>query len=192
MYMKLRLRLAKENIFISHLEFVRSITRALRRSGLPLLYTAGCHPRVKLSLSPALALGIESQFEYVDIELNREMAPGHILAQLNKFFPEGIKVLEIRELSPLSPPLTSRKCLIIYRFNSLSEECLGKFEEFKKRGVTDNHIKEISIFSTLMEIALEVGPEGGVNPIKLLKEIGGLDQEELSKVKIEKVNFKEI
>lgn len=181
--MKLRLRLAKENIFISHLEFIRSITRALRRSGLPLRYTAGCHPRVKLSASPALALGVESRFEYVDIELTREMAPQEFLAQLEGHFPpgEGIRVLDIRELSPLSPPLTSRKCLIIYRFSSLPEKCLGKFEK-----------ANLSPAAGQMEIAAEVGPEGGLNPVKLLKEIGGLDQEELAGVKIEKIDFKEI
>lgn len=96
--MGLRLRLAKENIFISHLEFVRAIIRALRRSGLPLKYTGGFHPRVKVSLGPALAVGIKSESQYVDIFLTERVAPKDVIDRLNKDFPEGIKVLEIKEI----------------------------------------------------------------------------------------------
>ena len=95
--MKLRLRLSKENIFISHLEFVRAITRTLRRSGLPLKYTGGFHPRVKVSLGPALAVGIKSDSQYVDIFFTEKVAPEEVMDRLNKDFPEGIKILEIKE-----------------------------------------------------------------------------------------------
>jgi len=93
--MRLRLRLAKENVFLSHLEFVRAITRALRRSGLPLQYTGGFHPRVKLSLGPALAVGIKSDSQYVDVFLIERIAAEEVMERLNKSLPQGIKVLEI-------------------------------------------------------------------------------------------------
>jgi len=96
--MKLRLRLAKENIFISHLEFMRAITRALRRAGLPLQYTGGFHPRVKVSMGPALAVGKKSDAQYVNIFLRETIAPEEVMERLNKDFPEGIKVLEIKEI----------------------------------------------------------------------------------------------
>ncbi len=96
--MKLRLRLAKENIFLSHLEFMRAITRALRRSGLPLQYTGGFHPRVKVSMGPALAVGKKSDSQYVAVFLTENIAPGEVMERLNKDFPEGIKVLEIKEI----------------------------------------------------------------------------------------------
>lgn len=95
---RLRLRLAKENIFLSHLEFVRVITRALRRSGLPIEYTGGFHPRVKLSLGPALAVGIKSDSQYIDIFFRERCAPEEVMDRLNKDFPEGIKILEIKEI----------------------------------------------------------------------------------------------
>jgi len=96
--MKLRLRLAKENIFISHLEFMRAITRALRRAGLPLQYTGGFHPRVKVSMGPALAVGKKSDAQYVNIFLRETIVPEEVMERLNKDFPEGIKVLEIKEI----------------------------------------------------------------------------------------------
>jgi len=105
--MKLQLRLAKENIFLSHLEFVRAITRTLRRSGLPLQYTGGFHPRVKVSLGPALAVGIKSESQYVVIFLTPyhngtgqagRIEPQEVMERLNKDFPEGIRILEIKEI----------------------------------------------------------------------------------------------
>ncbi len=96
--MGLRLRLAKENIFISHLEFVRAVTRSLRRSGLPLQYSGGYHSRVKLSLGPALAVGIKSDSQYINIFLREKLDPGEVMERLNKDFPEGIKILEIKEI----------------------------------------------------------------------------------------------
>jgi len=96
--MKLRLRLAKENIFISYLEFMRAITRALRRAGLPLQYTGGFHPRVKVSMGPALAVGKKSDSQYVKIFLTESIASEEVMERLNKDFPEGIKILEIKEI----------------------------------------------------------------------------------------------
>jgi hypothetical protein len=71
---------------------------------------------------------------------------------------------------------------------------LARFEELKKSAAAGGPIKEISLYpgERAMEIAAEVGPEGGLNPVKFLRELGALDQEELAKVKIEKIDFKEI
>ena len=93
--MKLQLRLLKENIFLSHLEFMRVITRTLRRTGLPLQYTGGFHPRVKVSMGPALAVGKKSDAQYVNIFLTENIAPEEVMDRLNKDFPGGIKVIEI-------------------------------------------------------------------------------------------------
>jgi radical SAM-linked protein len=95
---RLRLRFAKENIFISHLEFVRAIIRTLRRSGLPLQYTGGYHPRVKISTGPALAVGRKSISEYVDIVLTERIEPDNVLDALSKSFPEGIRIMEVKEI----------------------------------------------------------------------------------------------
>lgn len=65
---------------------------------MPLKYTSGYHPRVKLSLGPALAVGIKSESQYVTIFLTKSIETGGIMDRLNKDFPEGIKILEIKEI----------------------------------------------------------------------------------------------
>ena len=58
--------------FLSHREITNILTRALRRSGLPLRFSSGFHPHVKMSLGPALAVGTAGEMEFFDVELTRD------------------------------------------------------------------------------------------------------------------------
>src|SRR5512137_1305759 len=61
--------------FLSHLELMRALQRALRRAGIPLAYTQGFNPQPRLSLAQALAVGVEGLRELGDMELTLRMAP---------------------------------------------------------------------------------------------------------------------
>ena len=69
--MKLRMQITKEKEirFISHLEYVRTIERAIRRAKLPAAYSEGFNPHLKFSLASALGVGVVSMAEFVEIEL---------------------------------------------------------------------------------------------------------------------------
>ena len=60
--MTLRLKITKEGDvrFISHLEYARTINRSLRRAKLPVAYSEGFNPHIKMSLASALGLSIAS------------------------------------------------------------------------------------------------------------------------------------
>ncbi|MBN2183892.1 MAG: DUF2344 domain-containing protein [Candidatus Krumholzibacteriota bacterium] len=77
--------------YISHREFINILHRALRRSGLPLSYSEGFHPLAKISMGPSLAVGIEGEEEFFDIELisAAEVVP----ALFDDLLPEGIRVV---------------------------------------------------------------------------------------------------
>ena len=53
--MKLRMQITKDKDirFISHLEYVRTIGRAIRRAKLPAAYSEGFNPHLKFSLASA-------------------------------------------------------------------------------------------------------------------------------------------
>src|SRR5262249_38880294 len=53
--------------FLSHLELSRTVMRGLRRAGIPLAHTEGFHPMPRLAFASALAVGIESTGEYLDL-----------------------------------------------------------------------------------------------------------------------------
>lgn len=55
--------------FISHLDVLRELERALRRIDAPLVYSEGFSPRPRLSAGPPLALGWTSDEEWLDVEL---------------------------------------------------------------------------------------------------------------------------
>ena len=56
-------------IYISHLDLLRTMQRALKRSGLPVWYSEGFNPRIYLNFPLALALGVESSCEIMDFPL---------------------------------------------------------------------------------------------------------------------------
>ena len=60
--MKLRMQITKERDirFISHLEYIRTIERAIRRAKLPATYSEGFNPHMKFSLASALGVGFAS------------------------------------------------------------------------------------------------------------------------------------
>ncbi len=81
--------------FLSHLEMLSLFTRAFRQAELPLAMSQGHHPRPKLSFGPALALGVESLFEVMDVILTAPAEPDAIRSALNEGLPEGVVVTQV-------------------------------------------------------------------------------------------------
>ena len=78
--------------FISHLDLIRLFQRALRRAGLPVTITKGFSPRLKVSITKALKLGVESDREEAVICTDEAVDTDNFVESLNKQLPEGIKV----------------------------------------------------------------------------------------------------
>lgn len=93
--MKLRMQITKdpEIRFISHLEYVRTIGRAIRRAKLPAAYSEGFNPHLKFSLASALGVGVVSYTEFVEIELAEPMEVEKAAQALDNALPRGIRVL---------------------------------------------------------------------------------------------------
>ena len=91
--------------FIGHLDLQQLLERALRRSGLPLRYSQGFSPKVRLNLASALPLGFTSSAEMMDFWLEQPMEPSLIQQQLNSALPTGIRILSVTEVSNDFPSL---------------------------------------------------------------------------------------
>ncbi|MBR2140541.1 MAG: TIGR03936 family radical SAM-associated protein [Phascolarctobacterium sp.] len=93
--MKLRMQITKDRDirFISHLEYVRTIERAIRRAKLPAAYSEGFNPHLKFSLASALGVGVVSYTEFVEIELAEPMEVELAAKALDNALPRGIRVL---------------------------------------------------------------------------------------------------
>lgn len=69
---------------------MRLFERALRRTGLPLAFSAGYNPRPQISFPVALPLGYESLCEICEVELVRWISPRRARENLERELPEGI------------------------------------------------------------------------------------------------------
>jgi radical SAM family uncharacterized protein/radical SAM-linked protein len=92
--------------FLSHLELMRALSRALRRAGIPLAFTQGFNPQPRLSLAQALAVGIEGRRELGEVELVQRMEPEELLTAWNRQVPPELKILRSWE-APLNGPSLS-------------------------------------------------------------------------------------
>ncbi len=112
---KVRLRFTKEGDarFISHLELAHLFHRASKRAELPLSYSEGFHPMPRIIFATAIPVGMESQREIVDIELESRVAPHEVQERLNPMLPQGIRILEA-EWVPWNTPAPSSLTTSVY------------------------------------------------------------------------------
>ncbi len=82
--------------FISHLDLMRTMNRALKRSGAPLEYTKGFNPHIIMTVALPLSVGITSECEYLDVTFSDKVDTALLKDKLNGVMPSGIKALEIR------------------------------------------------------------------------------------------------
>lgn len=78
--------------FISHLDFLRLIQRAMRRAQLPLKFSEGFNPHPCLSFAQPLGVGTTGERELFEVELT-EPCPD-IVARLAPKMPRGIEIVE--------------------------------------------------------------------------------------------------
>jgi radical SAM family uncharacterized protein/radical SAM-linked protein len=90
--------------FVSHLDVLGLLERALRRLGRPLEFTAGMRPHLRLKASLPLAVGMTSQAEYLDFGLEGLWETG-MLPRLQEALPPGFTVLQVMPQPERSPSL---------------------------------------------------------------------------------------
>ena len=84
------------SVWISHLDLMRLFQRAFKRAGLPLTHTQGFNPRPSVSIALPLSVGVESQCELLDVELETcDMATSEIRDKLNEGLVAGVRVLDV-------------------------------------------------------------------------------------------------
>lgn len=98
--MKARVKFSKHGVmrFIGHLDIMRYFQKAIRRAGLPIVFTEGFSPHMVMSFASPLGVGLESEGEYMDIELSESVSTREALKRLNSVMAEGIRVLDFRKI----------------------------------------------------------------------------------------------
>ena len=92
--MKVRIKFRKYGLmkYIGHLDLMRYFQKAIRRAGIDIRYTEGFHPHMIMSFASPLGVGMQSEGEYFDIEVNSLPPKEDVVVKLNEQMAEGIDV----------------------------------------------------------------------------------------------------
>lgn len=104
--------------YLSHLDLIRIFERAFRRAGISIAYSEGFNPHPKFSFGPALSLGHASDAEYFDVSVIGHKTSG-FETLLNRSLPQGMSVIQVKEVTPSAPALTKSINTFDYQINLL-------------------------------------------------------------------------
>ena len=94
---KLRLRYRKVDRakYISHLDLMSTMRRALLRAGIALKYSEGFNPHPFMSVALPLSVGLQSECELMDIGVLEDVSLAELIGSVSECLPEGLDVLEV-------------------------------------------------------------------------------------------------
>jgi radical SAM-linked protein len=92
--MKIRIKFRRFGAvkFLGHLDMMRYFQKAVRRAGIDICYSEGFSPHQIMSFAAPLGVGITSDGEYFDIEVNSTMSSEQAIKAFNDTMVEGIEV----------------------------------------------------------------------------------------------------
>jgi radical SAM family uncharacterized protein/radical SAM-linked protein len=170
----IRIRYAKEGParYLSGLEIQSLWGRVFRRAGLPLAYSQGFNPAPKISLSPALPVGVESECEYLEGEFSLPVPIPEVLAKLPAHLPAGIRLLEAKGVPPGTPRMSDYDLACRYLLRPVSpgrmpegvtpEAASERLSEFR---AAERHTMAVVRERQVVEVDLKpLVADFGVNP----------------------------
>ena len=105
-------------VWISHLDTMRLFQRAFKRSGLRLKHSQGFNPRPSVSIAMPLSVGVESDCELMDFELDQQEIPcEQIMERLNQSLVKGIQVLAVYSDPRKLKELELMKCRLLLEYD---------------------------------------------------------------------------
>jgi radical SAM family uncharacterized protein/radical SAM-linked protein len=188
--------------FLSHLELMRALARALRRAGSPVAYTQGFNPQPRLALAQALAVGVAGEGELGELDLALPVAPPDLAARWNAQLAPELKILRAWEAPLHGPSLSAGVRGAVYRIQlspSGGEASLpvglggsGACAEFlaqphipvevSKKGTPTTldarpFLQDFSVLgqngALSWEMRLKAGPDGSVKPSAVMRSFLG-------------------
>ena len=106
-------------VWISHLDLMRLFQRAFKRAGLPLTHSGGFTPRPQVSIALPLSVGVESQCELLDFDLDGQMPDlDEIRDRLNQALVPGVTVLNVYNDGRKIRDLALLECRVTLEYDS--------------------------------------------------------------------------
>lgn len=92
--MKIRIKFRKYGVmkFIGHLDIMRYFQKAMRRANIDICYSEGFSPHQIMSFAAPLGVGVTSDGEYLDIEVNTSASSEESMRALNDTMVPGVEI----------------------------------------------------------------------------------------------------
>ena len=181
---RLRIRFSKHGKvrFTSHRDVARIWERALRRAGVPVVYSAGFSPRPKISFGLALSTGYSSDAEYLDVEVDPEWAAGvdheTLAGALTASLPAGMAVLAAAGLEPGEASLQHAVTSCTWRIDAAGADA-GEASEGLSRAMARSELlvqrerKGRPVTDNIRPAVLAVDVQGTITDgVRLIAELG--------------------
>lgn len=122
--MKIRIRFGKYGMmkYVGHLDMMRYFQKCIRRAGIDIAYSAGFSPHQIMSFAAPLGVGITSDGEYLDMEVNTTLSSEASLRALNEVMAEDVKVISYRKLKDTDKKAMAAVAAADYRLTVLEED----------------------------------------------------------------------
>lgn len=146
---RIRLRYTKRGRlrFTSHRDFQRAFERALRRSEVPMAYSAGFTPHPKVSYANAAPTGTGSEAEFLEIALTEARDPAVLRELLNASLPDGLDITDAVEA----------------RTSGLADRLTASVWELRLDGVsTEEAVKAVAAFNGAETVEVQRRAKNGV------------------------------
>ena len=194
--------------FVGHLDLQRLFERALRRTNIPLRYTQGFNPHLRINLASALPLGFIGEAEQMDFWLDQEVSLDEISNRLRASLPVELVMKELQVIDNKQPSLQGSLLSSEYEIllpadldiQTLQEKvdkllALDALPVQRRKKTVDlkNLILQMEFFKaepqSLLKVAMKSTPEENGRPDELL-ELLGLDPADCQVTRT-KLNFSE-
>lgn len=159
--------------YISHLDLMRAMSRALKRSELPVWYTEGFNPHIYLTFALPLSLGIEGKRESMDFRLTRPLPPQEVVDRLNANLPEGLAALDAAPPKLKPEAISWADYRIILKWDAAGAGKTRLFREFLARDSivvlkkTKKGEKELELAGLVKPLSIDEREDGVSAEIRL-------------------------
>lgn len=122
-------------VWISHLDLMRVFQRAFKRSGLALTHTQGYNPRPSVSIALPLSVGVESNCELLDFDLDGDKVANRVVrGKLNDYLVPGIRVIKVYDNGQKLKHLAYLDTVVTLEYdNGIAENTMEKIRELFNR-----------------------------------------------------------
>ncbi len=153
--------------YVGHLDAMRTFIRCIKRTCIPIKYSKGFNPRVQISFALPLGVGVTSESEYFDLEVESKMNEAMFVAELNSTLPLGFRALGVTYIDDTDKrSLMSLVKEAIYEIEIQNDGDINKLKElFSKdeilieKETKDKKTKTINLKNYILDIDIKPAKE---------------------------------